>query len=377
MRILFVQYTNPGAYPPLEHSSRILADAGWDVLFLGTGGFGADKLRFPPHSRITVREKPFQGAGWRQKGHYTQYAAWVLNEARRWKPNWIYASDPLSTPVALAVYSILHVPVIYHEHDSPGTAAKSAFMKFVLQARRLVARLATLCILPNEHRAGQFGSEMGVSDKVVTVWNCPALEELGTPRALPSDEILLYYHGSIVPSRLPPTVLQSMALLPNTLKLRVVGYETIGHHGYANTLRELASKLGIGERLEIVGSVSTRRDLLELCRQADIGISLMPKSSSDSNEQTMSGASNKPFDYLASGLALLVTALPDWCRMYVDPGYGIACDPQDANSIAAAISFFVDHRAEMHAMGERGRQRIMREWNYELQFAPVLTRLSA
>jgi hypothetical protein len=31
-RILYVQYTNPVGYPPLEHSSRILADAGLQIL---------------------------------------------------------------------------------------------------------------------------------------------------------------------------------------------------------------------------------------------------------------------------------------------------------------------------------------------------------
>ena len=30
--VLYLQYTSPANYPPLEHSSRILADAGWQVL---------------------------------------------------------------------------------------------------------------------------------------------------------------------------------------------------------------------------------------------------------------------------------------------------------------------------------------------------------
>ncbi len=66
-RILYIQYTNPGGYPPLEHSSKLLADAGWQVLFLGTGASGADSLDFPPHERITVRRMPFEKPGFRQK----------------------------------------------------------------------------------------------------------------------------------------------------------------------------------------------------------------------------------------------------------------------------------------------------------------------
>ena len=57
-RILYVQYTNPAGYPPLEHSSRMLADAGWEVLFLGTGALGAGALRFPQHLNIEVRQMP-------------------------------------------------------------------------------------------------------------------------------------------------------------------------------------------------------------------------------------------------------------------------------------------------------------------------------
>jgi hypothetical protein len=30
-RVLYLQYTNPAGYPPLEHSSGILADSGWDA----------------------------------------------------------------------------------------------------------------------------------------------------------------------------------------------------------------------------------------------------------------------------------------------------------------------------------------------------------
>jgi hypothetical protein len=46
----------------------------------------------------------------------------------------------------------------------------------------------------------------------------------------------------------------------------------------------------------------------------------------DLNEQAMAGASNKPFDYLACGVPLLVSDLLDWRMMFVKPGYGLACN---------------------------------------------------
>src|SRR6516165_5639883 len=83
-RILYVQYTNPAAYPPLEHSSRILADAGWEVLFLGTGAYGANSLRFPVHPHVTVKQLAFCPAGMRQKLHYLTFCFWILGWTVAW-----------------------------------------------------------------------------------------------------------------------------------------------------------------------------------------------------------------------------------------------------------------------------------------------------
>ena len=52
--------------------------------------------------------------------------------------------------------------------------------------------------------------------------------------------------------------------------------------------------------------------------RAHVGLALMPLNSNDLNMRHMTGASNKPFDYMAAGLALLVSDLPDWRQMFVD-----------------------------------------------------------
>ena len=119
-RILYIQYTNPASYPPLEHSSRMLADAGWQVLFLGTRPAGTEELRFPPHARIAVKYMDFSPAGWRQKIHYFLFGSWALAWAMLWRARWIYASDVLISPAALVLTWFPWLRVLYHEHDSPG-----------------------------------------------------------------------------------------------------------------------------------------------------------------------------------------------------------------------------------------------------------------
>jgi glycosyltransferase involved in cell wall biosynthesis len=58
--------------------------------------------------------------------------------------------------------------------------------------------------------------------------------------------------------------------------------------------------------------------------------------------------------------------------MYVAPGYGVACNPDDSASIERAFRLLIADPEKMRAMGEQGRERIEREWNYEAQFDEVL-----
>ena len=376
-KILYIQYTNPAGYPPLEHSSRILANQGWKVLFLGTGAFGANALRFPEHPNITVRQLAFCPAGWKQKLHYLWFCLWVTGWTLRWRPNWIYASDTLVCPLAWLLSYLPGVKLIYHEHDSPAPIPTSLFSRLNLWTRKKLAQRTKLCVLPNEQRMKHFALQTGVGQKVVCVWNGPADDEVSASRRAPhGNSLWVFYHGSIVPSRLPLTILDALATLPDVVKLRVVGYETVGHKNYVEQLKKKASQLGISQRVEFLGTPPTREELLEPCRKSDIGVALMPKKSSDFNEQTMAGASNKPFDYLACGLALLVSDLPDWKKTYVEPGYGLTCNPEDPKSIAQALQWFLEHPIEMREMGEQGRQRILNEWNYEKQFLPMLNQLN-
>jgi glycosyltransferase involved in cell wall biosynthesis len=375
-RILYVQFTNPAAYPPLEHSARLLADAGWDVMFLGTRALGADRLEFQPHPHIRVKRQRFVSGGWRQKVVYAGFLLWVLGWVLVWRPRWVYASDHLACPVALMVSLLSRSRVIYHEHDSPGPGGVSRFHDLTLAARRALARRAAVCVLPNQRRAETFARQVGAGVKLLCVWNCPTRDEVSPARPPHSrGDLWVLYHGSIVPERLPVSVVMALTLVPDHVKLRIVGYETIGYRGYVETLRTMAAARGLDERVHFVGAVS-RHKVMVSSRECHVGLAFLPKSSRDLADETMVGASNKPFDYIASGLALLVSDLPRWRATFAENGYGLACDSDDPKSIADALRWFDEHREAMARMGERGRHRVLDDWNYEAQFAPLMATLS-
>jgi glycosyltransferase involved in cell wall biosynthesis len=373
-RIVYLQYTNPAGYPPLEHSSRILADAGWEVLFLSSTADGARSLQFAQHSAIRVMRLPKFGNGILQKLNYCVYLAWALVQCLVWRPRWVYASDPMSCPAALLVRSVTRCQVVYHEHDTPSYNKPLSIIQRLFQTTRAkLVRSADLLILPQKERLNTILSEAKRSGLSLCVWNCPRADEVcpqPAPARNPNTPLRFYYHGSINSQRLPEIVLDALARSSSTATLKVVGYETVGSLGYMQRFLARAEALGVQDRVSYLGPMS-RSEIFEHARESDVGLAFMPQASDDINMLHMVGASNKAFDYLAAGMMLMVSDLAEWRESFVEPGYGIACDPTALEKLAAAFSWCANHPTLVRAMGEAGRQRVASEWNYEKQFRPA------
>ena len=372
-RVLYVQYTNPAAYPPLEQGAAQLADAGCEVLFLGTRSRAVASLRLAPHPRITCTLLEGDATeGWQLKRHFVRFTTWVVRQARQYRPDWVYVSDIMGAPAGWILSRVFGMRVIYHEHDRFEPHGASVFMRLCLTIRRRLARAAMVNVLPSDGRIDLLCADTGVArTSCLRVWNCPSLLHVRpTPSPVRRNALGLLFYGSIVPSRVPLSLLHAMARLPD-VSLRVIGFETGGSIGHLDRIRQDARALGVEARLEILGPMS-HTALFAHADDSDVGLACMPMDSDDANMRSMAGASNKAFEYLARGLPLLVSPMPDWQAMFVTPGYAIACDIENVDSLVAALRWYSDDPARRQSMGERGRQRVLTEWNYETQFAPVL-----
>jgi glycosyltransferase involved in cell wall biosynthesis len=372
-RILYVQYTDPAAYPPIEHSSCLLADRGWEVLLLGVANTLTCNLQFPLHPRVHVKMMRFVEGGLRQKLNYLSFALYTVYWTWRWRPSWVYASDPLSCPIVSLVQKLTKINVIYHEHDSPNfDGAQSWFMKKVFAHRGRLARDAELCILPQRARLRKFLEATGRTKPALCVWNCPRVDEMVDTNANQDHELIIYYHGSISRARLPTQVVVAASRFKGAVRVQVAGYEVPGSIGYVEELIGLAAENGSADIIEALGTIPRRQDLLHSAARAHVGLSLMPKKSDDINMQQMVGASNKPFDYMACGIPLLVSSVPEWVSTFVDSGFAVACDPDDPDSIEAALRWYLEHPEQRREMGQKCKAKISEAWNYENEFASVL-----
>ena len=366
-RILYLQYTNPAAYPPLQHSSHILAEHGWEVLFLGIPARGARQLRLPPHPRIRYQEIADRGGGRSSAVSYLYYGVQTLIAARSFGAAWCYASDALSAPIAVGLKALLGTRILYHEHDALPPHARSVLRR----ARERVVAEAEIIVAPSAARLEMLPAS---SARKFVVLNCPRLSELAADRELRDNgPFRLVYQGSISRERLTPQFVDALAQLPD-VELHIYGYETAGHRGYVEELLQRANATGLAQRVRFHGTVQ-RAELLMRLRDYDLGIATFDPATGDRNLQALVGASNKAFDYLAAGVPLLVSHQRQWDELFVQTGYAVPCDPADPSSIAAAVARLAADRGAAFRMGGAGRARVRAEWNYETQFAPVVAAL--
>lgn len=379
-KALFVQYTDPAGYPPIQHSMTMLERDGWSIASVGTRIKVTSDLRMSPQQNFKaylMRAVPSGRIA--QKVHYLYFCFLTAFVALRWRPDVIYVSDMIATPAALLARWLTRSTLLYHEHDSPN-AANSSLARLLWRSRKAVCRAACRIITPNAVRSRLLCEQTGVAtDRVLTVFNCPLQSEILTDLRREFDragssEFWLYYHGSIVPDRLPIAVIDALALLPPKVHLRIVGYETPGGAGYLETIKQRAREQGVSDRIDFVGPIS-RFALHQFARSSHVGLSLMPMISDDLNMVNMVGASNKPFDYLANGCPMIVSDLPDWRRMFVEAGVASQCDPASAPSIRAAINHWLARPDLYRKAQQDGLQLVRERWNYDVQFGPVIAAL--
>ncbi|MCC6736301.1 MAG: glycosyltransferase [Bauldia sp.] len=365
--ILFLQVTEPGAYPPIMNAAFCLADRGWQATLLAAPIAGLD-TPVPVHPGVTVRAIATRPSHVIRPADYLRYHLAAARLALTQRPAVIYASDPLAASPARLAARLAGAAIVYHEHDSP---AAGALRPWFAARRQSVARRAAAVVLPNAARAAVVTAGLGLDPaRVHTVWNVPRLAELPVPTHRDrSGPLVLYYHGSITPDRLPETLMPALVSLDGAAVLRIVGYETPSGTGHVRRLQSLAGAMGsLVDYRGIVG----RDEAMAQAAAADVGLALVPTEGGDINLANMAGASNKAFDYMAAGLPLIVTDRPEWRSLVVEPGYGVAVDPRRADAIAGAVRRLAADREGVRAMGEAARARIAAEWHYERQFAPVI-----
>jgi glycosyltransferase involved in cell wall biosynthesis len=378
-RLLAIVFGDPFELPPTLHVASALARRGWQVEVLGVRFRGHPDLEFsvaaPVRRVLTV---PENAASW---AAYGAFAAAVSARALSFRPRLVYAFDPMAAPLGRLAARVARAEWIYHCHDSARSETLSRGQRLfrLIERERAAARSAALVVFPQAERARRFADEAELREPPMIVPNCPPADWLeSAPPAPPAIaeacrrfDRLAVYQGGLSRDLGIGALIDSLPHWRAGDGLLLVGNNETSE---ARALADRARALGVADRMVWSGALP-HRALPSVTRMARAG--LLVTAGENFNLVHLAGASNKIFEYLACGLAVLAPRTPGFAELIERPGHGELCDDASPRALAAQIARLLDDDPARVEMRRRNAAAFRERWHYEAQFAPVAARLES
>jgi glycosyltransferase involved in cell wall biosynthesis len=191
------------------------------------------------------------------------------------------------------------------------------------------------------------------------VLNTPDLQEveplsLRDELSIPADHAVIVYQGSVQEHRGIEPAIDAVDGLDQVV-LVVIGY---GYHRPA--LEADVARRGLEDKVRFFGPIPNH-ELLRFTASADIGMCNIV-SSSVSYDTCLP---NKLFEYMMAGVPVIGSDSPEIGRVIGETGVGLATDPEDPASIAAAAKSILADPLPFTARMEAARARY--NWAVEKQ----------
>ncbi|MGA8723130.1 MAG: glycosyltransferase [Solirubrobacteraceae bacterium] len=276
-------------------------------------------------------------------------------------------------PAALVAGRIRRVPVVYDAHELYGeprdrSAAARLAGGLTYALERLMARRSAAVITTNRSRLNVLARRHG-RDDVVVLANVPNLQRSVVPLdpGFPRDvNVLLYQGGIYAESRAFRQSLEALTHLPSDVHLAILGF---GRDRDIDLVHEWSDMFGVSSRVHFLPP----RPFDELVRTAAAAtIGLVPIRPVRLNHTL--GDTNKLHEYLMAGLPVVASDLPEirHVAQQGDPPVGEVFDPEDSESIAAAVKRIL---ADQDQLARRRSEalRLARElYNWEAEQRKLL-----
>ncbi|TDV48028.1 glycosyltransferase [Actinophytocola oryzae] len=155
--------------------------------------------------------------------------------------------------------------------------------------------------------------------------------------------------GQLAPRTGFADVVEAMTHLPDT-ELVIAGgpdRERLPQDPVACRLRELAERVGVADRVRLVGQVPTER-MPELLRSADVAACV----------PWYEPSGNEALEAMACGVPVLATSVGDLADTVVDGATGVLVPPRRPEKLAAAMRALLADPARRDFLGATGRERV-------------------
>lgn len=375
MRICLATTSQPVDYSRfLYREAASLARAGHEVLLLGLPAGAA--VQAPPGVWLQQLR--------RQRRFLGKFAAIgeIVRIVRRGAFDVCHCCDPWALIAGLLlrfsgrctrlIYeSVENFPVYYRDRQDLNRFVTWTTAGIVTALEHLACRAADAIIETNHTRARRFHV---CRRPVEIVGNFPPLD-LPVAKA---DTIRssFVFTGPITRHRGFLKILEAAAIVrreSSEFRLKVIGaYDPVDN--IAAEVNHLLVTHGLVESVVFLGTRDYRAMFQEL-NDCIAGFVLL----SPVRENDRTGQPNKLFEFMASGLAVIASDLPEIAPIVQEEKCGLIVDEQDPVAVAAAIRELLKNRQLATEMGRRGQAAVRQKYNWSVaegRLLAIYSRLS-
>lgn len=309
-----------------------------------------------------VRSSYGVGAG--QLVHLPRFWRAAFSLLDRLQPDLVHCHDFDTLPAGLLWGALRRRPVIYDAHEYYADLCKprlrgpggGLLYRLIQLAERWCAARAGAVVTVDATLAAIYRR---MNRRVIVIGHYPnrALAETAAAAFSRADLTLLYI-GRLSEDRgllIYVGILRRLRDQGVPARLRLVGAFTPPQE--EDRLRE--AMRGLEAAVEIVGWVPYG-EMPAILRSADIGLSILQPL-----PRYVAALPVKLFEYMAAGLPVVASDFPAVAAIVNETHCGALVSPADEEGAAAQIRQWWEHPDQARAVGENGRQAILRTYNWE------------
>jgi glycosyltransferase involved in cell wall biosynthesis len=253
----------------------------------------------------------------------------------RVKPDVVHAHDAAMLLPGVIGARLTGAQLIYDSHELATSVPyrERAWAWFVAAIERIVVPRCTGVITVADGIALRLRERYRLASTPTVVRNVSELEPTGKGdlRArigIDQHTPLVLHQGAPAPARGCEVLVAAIERLPG-VHLAFLGDP---EPGYASMLREVVRERGVQDRVTLLPSVPLER-LLAHTAEADVGVTLLQ----DTCENHRLALPNKLFEYIAAGVPVVASALPETRRLVESYAIGWCVPPADSYALARAL----------------------------------------
>lgn len=328
----------------VEHDSRVrrearaLVHAGHEVVVVQLAE-GADRAVGHPDGFGLVSARPSERLkrALPLRLYRLAFGAMIIGRARATAPDAVHAHDAAMLAPGWVAARLSGARLVYDTHElATGVPYRSrGWAALVDLVERLLVRRCAAVITVSDGIADALRRRYRLRRRPLVLRNVcdlPAPEasvpDLRERLGLADGAPLILHQGAPAPARGCETLVRAVPLLERG----DVVFLGDAMAGYADRLRDLARSLGVAGRVHFLPTVAGE-ELLAHTAQADVGVTLLE----DTCENHRLALPNKVFEYLAAGVPVVASDLPELRALVLGRGVGWTTDPADPDALARTI----------------------------------------